>query len=362
MQARIRNACLVAAALALAAATTGCSRQANRGRNPEIAKHWLPAAPLFDPQKGTTVIEPPARQARTWAGAPSAIFDDQTGKFYLYYRLRWPRGSGELDRGGECRIAQSEDGIHFTDIWSAKKTEFPTLSLERGALVKTPEGLWRLYIGLVDTADNRWRIDMMEASAPNRFDPKTRKRILSADDVGGEAAKDPYVWLIGGTTYMYISYGTKPQALPKGARAGLHALGDVFVTGKVKSHTGLAVSQDGVHFRWLGEVLSSTSGAWDNYCTRLTSILPTPPFFTAFYDGSRSVKQNYEEIAGMAITFDLQHFQKLTTEGPILRSPEGSGSLRYVDAVVHDGKIFYYYEMARADGSHELRVNVVPGT
>jgi hypothetical protein len=166
--------------------------------------------------------------------------------------------------------------------------------------------------------------------------------------------------MIGGTTYMYISYGTKPGALPNQARAGLHAQGDVFVTGMVKSHTGLAVSQDGVHFRWLGEVLSSTQGAWDNYCARLTSILPTPPFFTVFYDGSASVEQNYEEIAGMAITFDLQHFQKLTTDGPILRSPEGSGSLRYVEAVVHDGKIFYYYEMALADGSHELRVNVVP--
>jgi hypothetical protein len=33
--------------------------------------------------------------------------------------------------------------------------------------------------------------------------------------------------------------------------------------------------------------------------------------------------------------------------------------LRYLDAIVVGGVIHYYYEYARADGSHELRLNRV---
>ena len=35
----------------------------------------------------------------------------------------------------------------------------------------------------------------------------------------------------------------------------------------------------------------------------------------------------------------------------------GSGCLRYVDAVVFDDEILFYCEYARADGSHEPRLN-----
>ena len=37
----------------------------------------------------------------------------------------------------------------------------------------------------------------------------------------------------------------------------------------------------------------------------------------------------------------------------------GSGSLRYVDVLPVGHELFYYYEMARADGSHDLCVSVV---
>lgn len=47
-------------------------------------------------------------------------------------------------------------------------------------------------------------------------------------------------------------------------------------------------------------------------------------------------------------------------KGPILVSPHGSGSLRYMDAVPFEDRILYYYEYARPDGSHELRVNTAP--
>jgi len=42
-----------------------------------------------------------------------------------------------------------------------------------------------------------------------------------------------------------------------------------------------------------------------------------------------------------------------------LRSPDGSGSLRYIDVLPVGHELFYYYALARPDGSHELRVSVV---
>lgn len=73
--------------------------------------------PLFDPQKGTTVLEPTSKGSGYWVGAPSVIYDEEVSEFYLYYRVREPRPI----RGGECYIAASEDGEQFTDIWRAEK-------------------------------------------------------------------------------------------------------------------------------------------------------------------------------------------------------------------------------------------------
>ncbi len=73
-------------------------------------KKWFGVPPLFDPEAGTTVVEPLDRGPGWWAGACSALYDERAGRFYLYYRLRKPR---ELGRGVECRIAESADGIRF---------------------------------------------------------------------------------------------------------------------------------------------------------------------------------------------------------------------------------------------------------
>ncbi|WP_171074138.1 hypothetical protein [Nonomuraea basaltis] len=43
-----------------------------------------------------------------------------------------------------------------------------------------------------------------------------------------------------------------------------------------------------------------------------------------------------------------------------MTSPHGSGSVRYLDALILDGHWWFYYEMTRADGAHELRVLRVP--
>lgn len=312
--------------------------------------------PLFDPTHGVTVAEPLGTGKGWWAGAPSVLFDPDKRLFYLSYRLRKPR---EYGRGGETLIAVSEDGIRFKPVWRASKDAFNSPSIERCCLVKTLEGKYRLYVSFVDGADGRWRIDMLEASRVEDLDPADRVPILTADEIDGEGVKDPYLFMLGPCWYMLVSCTPKPGAIAAEVAATMHATADVYNTGIVKSLTGLASSHDGVHWEWEGHVLTPPDSGWDAYATRIGALLYSPPVFTAFYDGSASVAENYEERLGVAASLDLRHWRRVSVDGPALTSPHASGALRYLDAIPVDGSIFYYYEFAREDGSHELRVSRV---
>ncbi len=312
------------------------------------------AVPLFDPQDGVTVIEPPAAGNGYWAGAPSACYDADTERFYLYYRLRKPRPI----RGGECFIAASEDGRTFRPIWSATREAFGSDSVERSCLTKALDGRWLLYVSYVDPADGRWRIDVLEADDPAAFDPGQRLPVLTAVDVGGEGVKDPWVMVVNGLYIMLVSYAVAVPVAPE-ERERMHASGDIYNTGLTLSSSGLATSGDGRRFAWQGDVLAPRPGQWDAYAARLGCLVPTAQGWFGFYDGSSAVTENYEERTGLAQSWDLRHFFRLSADGPSLVAPHGSGSLRYLDAVVRDDAIYYYYEYARPDGSHELRMNRV---
>lgn len=326
----------------------------DKQRVESFGRRWFGAVPLFDPEAGTVVGEAPGSGPGYWAGACSALYDDDVRKFYLYYRLRKPR---ELGRGYECRIAESTDGIRFTDIWSATREQFGSPSVERSCIFKSPEGLFRLYVGYVDGEDGRWRIDVMEADSITGFDPAARRKLLTAADAGVEGVKDPYVLLLGRMYYMIVSYAAATSGEMASAEQ-MHGTGDAYNTGLVKSCTGLATSGDGLNFEWQGCVLD-TGKSWDAYETRITSVVYSPPVFNTFYDGAANVEGNYEERTGLAVSFDLRSFERITPDGPAIVSPHASGSLRYIDALQLRDRIFYYYEMARRDGAHDLMVSAV---
>src|SRR5690554_4636635 len=111
-------------------------------RHPLHDPRELSRIPLFDPQHGQTLFEPPGEGPGHWVGAPSAAYDPERRKFYLYRRIRRSRPI----RGGECRIAESDDGVRFTDIWSMTKEELEdSPSVERSALVRGFGGEWFLF-------------------------------------------------------------------------------------------------------------------------------------------------------------------------------------------------------------------------
>ena len=294
--------------------------------------------PRFDPEAGVTVLEPDATGRGNWVGCPSILEDAFRGTLLLTYRKRRPRGGPPPDRGYECCIAESADGVTFTDLWRVTKEDLATESMERFCLHRDPDGRYLLYLSYVDPADGRWRIDVCEARAPDAFDVRTARPVLSAAGTGTDAVKDPYVLRVGPAYYMYVS---------------------TFLTPDGPAPTSVAVSLDGLRFHWLGETLGVGEG-WDRYQARLSGILPLERGFLGFYDGAASAAEDTEERLGIALSFDLVRWRRLSVEEPWLASPHASGSLRYVDCLRRDEEAWLFYEYARADGSHELRLSRVP--
>ncbi len=314
-------------------------------------RHFAPPT-AFDPNTGTVIREPEGQEQGYWVGAPSVTVDPQTGLFYLAYRIRRPRGV-EPDRGAEIRIARSEDGIQFEDVWTGYKTTIGTTSIERCTLARLPGGNWGFYTSFVDPADQRWRIDLVEAEAIEQLDFADRTPVLTAADIDGEGIKDPFVFQVAGMYHMVVSY-----AIPAGASSHdeMHGTNDAYNTGLIKSVSGLATSHDGRSWTWNGQIMDTSVEGWDQYCSRINTIWRQDGVWLAYYDGSASVAENYEERCGLAFSHDLRDFQRVTPDGPMFIQPNASGACRYFDVVHTPEATWIYYETARADGSHDLRV------
>jgi len=276
-------------------------------------------------------MHPPASGKGNWAGAACAVYVSSEKVFYMYYRLRTSQ-----ERAKDCYIAKSKDGTSFENIWHARAEELGAISIERGALFLAPGGGFFLYLSY-DVGGNVWKIDRVFAEEPASFRIKDRKSAFDPEKLTLQYLKDPWVVRIGGVYHMYIH---------------TRRLDNVKVT-------SLATSEDGVSWKWRGEVLRPGLG-WDNYCSRITSALKVNNRWLVFYDGIDTERNNCEEMTGILVSDDMRKFKRISADGPLMRSPDASGSLRYVEALRVGDEVFCYYEYARPDGSHELRLNIMP--
>jgi hypothetical protein len=288
----------------------------------------------WDPAAGVTVLEPAASGRGNWVGAPSVL--DDGDRMLLTYRKRRPRGEQD-DRGYECCIAESRDGVSFRDLWSVRKAELRTTSMERFALVHDGRR-YLLYLSYEHPDDGRWRIDVVEGSTVERLDVTLARTVLTPGGTGTAAVKDPVVLRVGGEYVMLVS---------------------TFLTDAGPAPTSLAISGDGIQFEWLGTVFDVGSG-WDRYQARLSAVTAAGDGFFGLYDGSASAAEDTEERLGLAASPDLRTWDRLSVEAPWLVSPHATGSLRYPTVLERGGEWWVYYEYARPDGSHELRLNRVP--
>jgi len=300
---------------------------------------------------GHIVREPVGKGQGYWAGAPGSFYDTEERAFYLTYRLRRPRGV-EPDRGGEAFIARSADGLHFDDVLRVTKDRFASTSIEKCALRRGPDGLWRYFLSTVAPEDSRWCVSVLRASTIDGLASADVERVFTATELDVEGVKDPWIFEHDGTFHMILSVAVM---VPETSEQS-HATADIYNTGECKSATALATSADLDRWTWRGVVFAPGDSGWDRYARRINSVVATGEGLVAFYDGAESHLGNYEERTGLAASTDLESWRCLTPGGPALVSANTSGSLRYVDAIPVGDDLFLYYEFARVDGSHDLRV------
>jgi hypothetical protein len=306
-------------------------------------------------ESGQVLCEPVGFENGFWTGAPGVFYAAEERAWYLTYRIRRPSGVAP-DRGGEARIARSTDLNHWQDSWSVTKDRFDSASIERCALRKGPDGQWRYFVSYVDPADGRWCVSVLKAARIENLDPAQAKPLFKARPLGLEGIKDPWIFDHQGTFHMLLSV-----ALPTAnTNERSHSTLDIFNTGECVSANGLAVSSDLNSWEWQGVVFAPAGSGWDRYCRRINSLVPHRGEFFAFYDGSASHGENYEEKTGLAVSSDLRHWQSLTPGAPIFTSRHASGSLRYLDAQIVDAQASLFYEFARLDGAHDLRLATCP--
>ncbi len=300
---------------------------------------------------GQVIREPAGLEKGYWVGAPSVFHARDENCFYLTYRIRRPRGIVP-DRGGEARIARSTDLKHFEDIWSVTKDKYNSASIERSAIRKGLDGQWRYWTSYVDPVDGRWCVGVIKGHEVKNLDASKVERVFSAAPLGLEGIKDPYICEVNGRYLMFLSVAV---ATPK-TRKESHETLDIFNTGECVSATGLAVSTDLDSWQWQGVVFAPENSGWDRYCRRINSVVSHNGKHFAFYDGSASEAENYEERTGLAVSSDLKSWHSLTPQNPSLTSPHTSHSLRYMDAVMDGQELCLFYEFARPDGAHDLRL------
>ena len=114
--------------------------------------------------------------------------------------------------------------------------------------------------------------------------------------------------------------------------------------------TAYATSADGLDWDWHGVVLSPRAGRWDARGARVTAVLPDG---RAAYDGRATKEENWRERTGLARRRGDGNELAQIDDGPV-------SDARYLDVVpLPDGGYRIFYEAPLADGSHELRTELV---
>jgi hypothetical protein len=300
-----------------------------------------PTIPLPRWHDSLVVVEPPELDPEAWAGAPSAILVGD--EIFIAYRLR--RGV-ERGRGYANVVARSTDGVNLTPVTQVVKEQFGGASLERPALVVTPEGRWRLYVSVATPNSKHWRVDLVEADSPAGLGSAEARTVLPGDET--MAVKDPVVMRDGDLWHLWASC----HPLQSEEHADRMA-------------TRYATSPDGVDWTWVGVALVGRPGHWDARGVRVSSIWSAVdgPGVQASYDGRATAAENWEERTGLARgkRADNGVFEPLVaSDDAPLGSPHPPGGLRYLSIVtLPAGQYRIYYEATRADGAHELRTELI---
>jgi hypothetical protein len=284
--------------------------------------------PLPGTGRATVAVPAPGPGEGRWAGAPSAALDPDGG-FVVAYRVR------VVDRRGAATVvARSADGEALTTVASLDKERFGAMSMERPAVVRTPEGRWRLYVCCATPASKHWWIDVLEATDPEGLADAEATTVFAGGDRVG--VKDPVIRVADGRWHAWVCC----HPLDKPGEED-------------RMTTAYATSQDGLAWAWRGTALAGRPGTWDARGARVTAVLGDG---RASYDGRATKEENFSERTGLA--------RLAAPDGRLV--PEGDGpaaDVRYLEVLpLPGGGHRLWYEAPLPDGSHELRTELVGGS
>jgi len=285
----------------------------------------------------TVVVEPPGSGAGFWAGGPSVVHED--GVFTLAYRLRRPVDQG---RGYANVVARSTDGIRFDTVATVLADSFASASLERPALIRRPDGGWRLYVSCSTPGSKRWWVEAVDT--PPGADAAelaggSRTVVLPGSDLS--AFKDVVVTRDGAAWRMWAC----EHLLDRGENEA------------DRMRSVYATSDDGLAWPLQGTALGPTDGSWDRRGARITSAFQVDGTWIASYDGRACAAENWFERTGFALGAGPGEFRPVA--GPVDRDGR---TLRYVTVARTAAGLRIYFEAERADGANNLRTAFVPFT
>lgn len=295
------------------------------------------------------LLEPDRPEVGNWVGAPSVV--RHAGTAYLAVRKRTPDERGHAVTIYELEPTDGIDSDDLTPRTTLTAADLDVVSVERPALVPVPESdSFGLYLP-VDTGAGEWEIrKLADADDPERFDPATARTVLAPRPGGTDAVgvKDPYVFTVAGRRYMFYS-------------------GD----DGVSEQAHLATSNDGETWHRVPDNPVLGRQYWHDHHTRVSCVVPAPdaPVWLVFYEGSgqSDYGNTWNLRTGVAISHDLRSVVDATTAGPRFSAPtaeratgvEEFATCRYLDLLETDGGWLSFAEVARADGSFDLRATEV---
>jgi hypothetical protein len=279
------------------------------------------------------VVAAPGQGEGFWAGGPSVVLDG--ADIWLAYRLRRPVDRG---RGYANVVARSSDGVSFRTVATVTSAQFDCASLERPALVRRPDGGWRLYVSCSTANSKHWWVEAVDADDVASLPSGRRTVVLPGD--ANEAWKDVVVRADGDAWQMW---------------ACRHPL-DGGDDAADRMTSWYATSPDGLSWTMQSEALVPVADTWDARGTRIASVVAEDGRWWAVYDGRRSAEENWRERSGVAVGDGPDRFTAIG--GPL---PERAGTtLRYVSIVDVPGGRRAYAEVSSVDGSHDLRTVYIP--
>ena len=296
--------------------------------------------PAFDPGTAETVLEPVSEGEGFWTGAPCV--HEHGGETYLAVRERVPD-----DRGRAVTIYRRTGETSYESVTQITASDLGVVSVERPALVTDPDtGRLKLYLP-VDHGANQWTIrKLADADDPTGFDPTTAHDVLRPRGAGSDRAtvKDPYIVTVGGRYYMFYS-GNDARS----------------------EQAHLATSVDGETWERSASNPIVERQYWHDHHTRVSCVVPAPdaPVWLVFYDGSGLTDEGrtWNLRTGLAVSPDLREFVDTSPDGPLYQAPttdvrvgvETFATCRYLDVLSTDDGWEVFAEVAREDGSFDLR-------